>query len=418
MPKLGLTMTEGTLSEWLVGPGDGFARGDILFVVETDKIANEIEAEDDGRLTEIIVPAGATADVGAVLATVTFDHLPAGTPVGSQRDPVSPYLATDAPPPSGGGSSADADRPAPHPTGERVVATPLARRLAREMGVDLSTVSGSGPRGRIKSDDVRRAGQTASAGGAGTIPHSAVSSRSGPSPADLRQGTPVPLSRPQLVAAHRTSLSKSTIPHFYVTATVSMDVLMALREKINGDQSWPKTTLTHWMVAAIGRALADMPTARRVWQSDGAVEFDGIAVGVVADIGGDLFIPVLHDVGSISVGAVAAGLDAVIGRARDGKLRREDMGGAAISLSNLGMYGIDSVIPVIDADQGMIMGVGKISRTFRPDESGAPVAVSETVLTLACDHRVHNGVVAAKFLGRVAAYLQEPLRLLMPPVIS
>jgi len=396
MPKLGLTMTEATLVEWLVAPGARFARGDVLFVAETDKIASDIAAESDGRLAEIVVPSGATVAVGTVVAMIEHDAAAAV----ALSEVVSAPLAARAMPAEAARGSA----------GDRVVATPLARRMARDSGVDLAGLSGTGPRGRIKAQDVQRAAAMPSA--------PCTAAPTGPAPA-LPVGPEaerVVLSRPQIVAAGRTSRSKNTVPHFYLTATVAVDALDALRSQVNASGGWPRTTVSHWLVAAIGRALVDLPAARRVWRSDGAVQLSGSAVGVVADIEGELFIPVVADAGTCSVGVIAARLSGLVARAGAGTLRHEDMAGAAVSLSNLGMHGVDSVIPVIDPDQGMIVGAGKVGRVFRPDATGAPVAVSETVLTLACDHRIHNGVSASRFLGRVVTYLQEPMRLLMSPV--
>ncbi len=401
MPKLGLTMTEGALAEWRVAPGDSFAEGDILFVVETDKIANEVEAESAGRLIDIAVPEGETAEVGTVLAYVDFGG---GQQLATHSEAKKPEKAEAKATPQPATS-----RPAPTPPArrERLVATPLARRLARDAGIDLASVSGSGPRGRIKADDVRAASAN---------PKPAASQESAvPATGSGLTQRPVEMSRNQSVAARRTTQSKSTIPHFYLDAAVRIDALLDLRARVNASQDWLKTTLTHWMIAAIGRVMDDMPQARRVWGAEGPVEYEATTVGVVADVDGELFIPVIAGAGSRSIGSIANALGAMVDRARSAQLRAEDMQGAAVSISNLGMFGIDSVTPVIDVEQGMIIGVGRSNRVFRPDETGAPVACQEVTLTLACDHRIHNGVFAARFLGAVADYLEEPMRLLLSP---
>lgn len=401
MPKLGLTMTEGTLAEWRVSPGDNFAEGDILYVVETDKIANEVEAESAGRIIEINVQAGETAKVGAVLARVDFVS---GKGV---AETPKPKRYQEAVAEARQQPLMNKPEEKPQACGERFIATPLARRLARDAGVNLALINGSGPRGRIKAEDVR----AFSANWGSTVSRKVAVPAAGSS---LTQ-RPVEMSRNQSVAARRTAQSKSTIPHFYLDATVRIDALLDLRERVNTSQDWPKTTLTHWMIAAIGRAMDDLPQARRVWGREGPVEYEASSVGVVADLEGELFIPVISNAGFRSIASIANSLGAMVVRARSAQLHIEDMQGAAVSVSNLGMFGIDSVTPVIDVEQGMIVGVGMSNRIFRPDEAGAPVVCNEVTLTLACDHRIHNGVFAARFLRAVANYLEEPMRLLLSP---
>jgi pyruvate dehydrogenase E2 component (dihydrolipoamide acetyltransferase) len=405
MPKLGLTMTEGALVEWRVGPGDAFSVGDILFVVETDKIANEIEAEASGRMVEILVPAGESKDVGAIVARVDYE----GKEAVSASKPAEPdpkrAEPRQPPPPSPSPRAAD---PVNSPGQQRIRATPLARRLAKEKGVDLSTLTGSGPRGRIKAIDIEQARPA----------HDGSADVTARASAPAMAFTEVELGRNQLVAARRTARAKAEIPHFYLTANVTLDALSALRAEVNASGAWPKTTMTHWMVAAIGRALSELPQARRVMRDDRVVEFAESAVGVVADLDGELFIPVVGAADTRSVGQIAAAMGALVERARNRSLRQQDIAGAAVSLSNLGMYGIDSLTPVIDVEQGMILGVGRTTQVLRPGPDGSPIARGEATLTLACDHRIHNGVFAARFLGCVAAFLEAPMRLLLEPLAT
>ncbi len=375
MPKLGLTMTEGLLAEWRVRPGDAYAVGDILFVVETEKIANEIEATEPGAIEAILVEEGET--------------VPVGTPVArTANDAASAAPVLERPTPAQVAGSA------------RIVATPLARRLAAERGVDLATVDGSGPRGRIKACDVARCAAAPAATPAAAAP--------------ARPSAPSPAGNARAATARRVAASKRDVPHFYVQTEAEVTALAALRAELNADARYPRITVSHLLVKAVGNALAAMPEINRVWLDEHEFTLDTVDVGLVAETPDGLRIPVIRDVAARPLDAVAAEARDKVGRARDGRLTAEDVGGGAISISNVGMHDVTALVPIISPPQSMILGVGAERGVFRPDADGTPVARREIALSLACDHRVIDGALAARFLASVAAAIQTPLGLLRP----
>jgi pyruvate dehydrogenase E2 component (dihydrolipoamide acetyltransferase) len=376
MPKLGLSMTEGLLAEWLVAPGDEVAAGQVLFVVETDKISNEVEAPAPGRILSLLVEAGATVDVGAPLALWTGPGQGVGEPVDEAPAPARVEVAPSA--------------AAPTPTGDRVRATPFARRLARQGGIDIHACPGSGPRGRIQARDVRAALEPKPV----AVP---------PRGRDLRA----------LIAA-RVSRSRAEIPHFYVTADAAFDALIALRAGLNADPASPaRLSVTAFLSRAVARALTLLPEANVVWREGRAVALPGIAIAIAVDTADGVMAPVVPFEGQGDIYAAAADLEAAIARARAGRLSSADAGEAAIGISNVGMFNVRALTPIIDPDQSFMLGVGAPQSVFRPGPHGRPRAVKEVTLTLACDHRAIDGAGAARFLSQIVELLEQPARLLM-----
>lgn len=397
MPKLGLTMTEGLLSSWRVAPGDDVREGDVLFVVETEKVANEIEANADGRIGELIVPEGETVPVGAVVATwsVQSGAGPASAdaePAPRRAEPAAAARPKDV-------SAPPAARPAER--GARIIATPLARRMARENGVDLSVVSGTGPRGRIKLKDVL----AAQAKPAAPAPKAAATPVAGSS---RRPATAI-----EKVVARRLGEAKQTIPHFYVHAEADVTRLLQIRAELNAENSGPKLTLTHFIAAAVGRALRRIPEVDAVWDNEEIVTLGATDVGIAVDTERGLLVPVLRNAGSLPLGGIAAATTELVQRARDGRLAADDLQGGAISISNVGMFGASYLVPIVNPGQSAILGVAATKQVFRPDADGRPVLKQEMGLVLSCDHRLLDGVKAARFLDLVVRLLQQPLSLLM-----
>lgn len=388
MPKLGLTMTEGMLAEWHVKPGDRVRPGQVIFVVETDKIANEIEAPGEGEIVEILVDSGTTVPVGTPLARWTGK----GGLDGEAARAAEPEAAP-APEPRPEPVTA---RPAAAASGGRVKATPLARRIARQQGVDIAAIAGSGPGGRIKAADVEA-----------TL---ARAPEAVPAPPAAAAQT-VALSSKHLAMARRVSAAKREVPHFYLARRAEVSALVALRAAMNA-AGGPKLTLTHFLLKAVARALLACPEANRIWADEALLALGATDVGMVVDTPDGLFIPVVRYAGRLPMDRLALAAGALIERAKAGTLRREDLEGGAVSVSNLGMAGVESVAPIISPPQSAILGVGAVSETFRPDAAGQPVLRRELVLTLACDHRVHNGMSAAHFLETIVRGLETPHGLL------
>lgn len=369
MPKLGLTMTEGMIAEWRIEAGQAFRAGDVVVVVETEKIANEIEAPADGRLDEIVVGEGETVAVGATIARWSL---------------------------AGGGTSRAAEPPAPARQGRRIQSTPLARRLARERGIDLALVTASGPRGRIKAADVETAAAEASSRRR-TVPAAAA-----------------PTQRHRRAVARRLAEVKPGVPHFYLASEVRAEKLAELRRQLNEPGDRPRLSLTHLIVAAAARALIDVPEAHQVWRNDALVGFDGVDIALAVDTAHGLAVPVLRDLGRGDPYDVLAKAEPLIKRAREGRLTADDVGGGSLTVSNAGMHDVTYMASIITPGQSSILGVGAMRQLFRPDAQGRPAPVSEIGLVLSCDHRVFDGVLGLRLLRRIKAYLENPARLLMP----
>ncbi|WP_308219662.1 dihydrolipoamide acetyltransferase family protein [Azospirillum argentinense] len=409
MPKLGLTMTEGVLAEWRVSPGQPFRSGDVLLVVETDKIASEVEADSDGVLIETTIPAGETVAVGTPIARWSADGAGAAPAPQAAEAPASKPVPT----PVAGNA-----RPLPAPVranGERILSTPLARRRAEGLGVDLATVTGSGPRGRIKVADVEAAAQTR------PIPQPAPQ----PAPQAPKIETPAgERSKPttlQATVARRLTAAKRDVPHFYLAAEAEVTELAALRDRLNADteSGLPRISMTHLVLAAVGRALVAMPEMDRVWDDEppgGAILALGRGdIGMAVDTPRGLVAPVLRGAATLPLDRLAAEAASLTRRARDGRLTEEDFQGGAVTVSNAGMHNVTYMTSIINPGQSSILGVGSVRSVFRPDEAGAPVLKRELGLVLSADHRLFDGVTALAFLNRIIAGLERPLRLLRAP---
>jgi pyruvate dehydrogenase E2 component (dihydrolipoamide acetyltransferase) len=378
MPKLGLTMTEGLLAEWKVAARQKVRRGDTLFVVETEKIANEVDAPADGVIEEILVSAGDVVPVGTVLARWTSDG---GAPV------AQPETASV-------GANGDAAPPRSRPR-DRVVATPLARRLARKFELDLHGVTGTGPRGRVKAGDVLAAGASPAA--------------------DRTPGRWARASHFEATVAKRLTAAKRDVPHFYVASEADIGALLALREALNEEEGRERISITHMLMVAVARAVAATPEANRVWRDGEFETFATVDLGVAVDTPRGLIVPILRDLAETPLDTVARRATTVVERARRDELSLDDTSGGAVAISNVGMHDITYLTPIINPGHAAILGVGSVREVFRPGAEGAPELRRELGLVLACDHRVLDGVRAAGFLNRIIDYLEKPLRLLRAP---
>jgi len=389
MPKLGLTMAEGVMTEWLLPPGAAFKAGDSIFIIESEKAAVEVPADADGVLLEITAQPGETVPVGTPIGwwddTRAGESLPAASPPAPSAAPTMDTSPAPAPAPEAG-------------TGERVIATPLARRLAQQRGVDIRSLRGSGPRGRIRADDMPMAA---------AVPAATASTASAPE-GSLRKPTAI-----ESTIAQRLVAAKQKIPHFYLSSEVEVSALLSLRGEINAAQSAVRLTLNDFLVAAVGRALTDLPQSNRVWTDDGLLSLTTTDVGMAVNTERGLMVAVVRDAGRLPVSEVSRGAKALIERARTGRLGSAEMAGGAITVSNAGMHDVTAMSSIINPGQAMILGVGSVRELFRPDAAGAPALRREITLVLSADHRVLDGVSAAEFLKRIRAHLACPLGLLV-----
>lgn len=414
VPKLGLTMTEGVLVEWMLKPGEAFQADQGLFVIESEKAANEIPAEAAGTLIEIVAEAGATLPCGAVIGY--WDDGLAGK-AGAAPAPIPAPAAgvTQAVPAAAAAPPADGAAPVARAAGVRVPVTPLARRVAAQRGIDLAQVTGSGPRGRIRLRDLPAEKLAVSGNGlshdieGGTIPHAEVG--------ELRAPTAI-----EQTIARRLTAAKQQVPHFYLSVEAEVSTMVALREQLNAAQSGGsggsggrKFTLNHFVLAAVGRALAEMPQLNRVWTDAGIQSFASSDVGMAVNTERGLLVPVLRNVGAVGLSDVARDAREVIARAQAGRLSGDEMAGGAITVSNAGMHNVTYMSSIINPGQAMILGVGSVRELFRPNRKGKPKLRREMGMVLSADHRVLDGVTALQFLKRITELLENPLALLVAP---
>ena len=400
MPQLGLTMTEGSVNAWLMKTGDAVHKGDMLFVVSTDKADMEVESLDEGSLSEIVVQPGNVVPVGTVIAYLTKpgDEPPDGSTPPKTIPGPPPAATLEKEMPSPAVEKAPVVTSEPVSKEEEVRASPRARRLARQLGVDLSGVTGSGRDGRIVEEDVRRAQGAASP----PAPVAPMSSQ------DLR--------RRRLIAEKLTQ-SIQTIPHFTVSAEVNAKELMALRESLKGPvqlQSNLKLTMTDLLLKALGLALEETPGMKAVWEEGILRAYGGCDLGLAIATDKGVVAPVMRGVDGLELVDIGRRRNEATEKARAGRFSLTDLEGGIGTLSNLGMYRVDQFQALITPGQSFILAVGKIDN--RPWVDKGLLTVAPTLrLNLSVDHRVADGAQAARFLGKIAELIENPYRLLWEP---
>jgi pyruvate dehydrogenase E2 component (dihydrolipoamide acetyltransferase) len=417
MPQLTEAMEDGTILTWLIAEGDAVAVGDELVEIETDKATTTHPAEQEGIL-EIVVPEGETVIVGTPIArlrepgeaTQDGDAGDVGErrPVtGPHADAAEAHTGEDELPVAPG--AAPEERPA-------APATPLARRIAAIHGVGLADVSGSGPRGRVTKGDVLAAAGVEPGGhpnGAGDAPAAATPRAADAAPAAKGEIRLVEPTRSQSVVARRMAESKATIPEFGVEAEVVMDAAAGLRVDLGElDGERPVPSFNDMVVKASALALAEHPLANGSYR-DGRFELhERVNVGIAVAADRSLVVPTITDADSRSLTSIAAESRRLAARVRDGEITPPELAGATFTVSNLGMFGMSAITPVINPPQAAILGVGAIRQVLARDESGAVIDRSLLTLRLTCDHRILYGADAALFLSRIRDLLERPLSLL------
>jgi pyruvate dehydrogenase E2 component (dihydrolipoamide acetyltransferase) len=421
MPNMGYDMTEGKLLRWLKQDGDAVAKGEAVAEIETDKVAIELEAFSAGILRNIVVSAGETVAVGTRLALLAA----ADEDLSVTFIPASPSSPASIPVPR-----ASASGPAPIPESGRsdaaINASPLARRTAREHGVDLSLVQGTGPGGRITREDViaaaeKSAGTTAQAASPPLEPTAPTEQKSivpqdaeTPAIPTLEEAATSsrPLTRLQQTIGRRMVESKTQAPHFYVTVHADMTEAMALRRQLNaGPVDAVRISVNDLVVKAVARTLADFPVLNATFAGDTLTMHQEIAVCVAVALEEGLVTPVVHHAERKTLRRIARETHELVERARGGKGRAEDYTGGTFTVSNLGMFNVDTFVAIINPPQAAILAVGAVQRL--------PVYIGEELLprllmsmTLSADHRVTDGATAARFLARVCEALRQPVLLL------
>lgn len=408
MPSLGANVEAGNLARWLVRVGQKLKRGDVIAEIETDKATMELESSGEGVLAKLLVPDGTeqikVGDVIAVLAKEGEELGVVSTPTASARNaPVAAGPSSPRPeiiPPAA--STIRVDR-------RRIKASPIARRLARAQRIDLSSIQGSGPGGRIVKNDIEKiAAQAPAASAATSIPASPPGSIYGP-PAGVPYEA-VKLSTMRKVIARRLAESKATVPHFYLTVDVKLDALLKLRSELNTALG-AKLSLNDLLIKALALALGEVPDANVQFAGDQLYRFQRADISVAVAIPGGLITPVIRDCGSKRLTAIASEMKDLAARARDGKLAQDEYQGGTASLSNLGMYGIKQFDAVINPPQALILAVGAGEKRCIVENDAVQIATIMTA-TGSFDHRAIDGAVGAEFMAAFKRIVEQPLRML------
>ena len=424
MPALSPTMEEGTLAKWLVKEGDTVSSGDIMAEIETDKATMEFEAVDEGIVGKILVAEGtAGVKVNTPIAVLVEEGESADAVPAAKAE--APKTAVP-PPPASSPSPAAAAAPslaAPKAGGSRVLASPLARRLAKEKGLDIATLSGSGPHGRIVKADVEAASgapKAAASAPAAATAAAVASIPAGPS-ADMvarryegREYEEITLDGMRKTIAARLTEAKQTIPHFYLRREVQLDALLKFRGELNAqlEARGVKLSVNDFIIKACALALQDVPDANAVWAGDRILKLKPSDVAVAVAIDGGLFTPVLKDSHQKSISALSSEMKDLATRARNRKLAPHEYQGGSFAISNLGMFGIDNFDAVINPPHGAILAVGAGVKkpVVKPDgELGVATVMS---MTLSVDHRVIDGALGAELLKAIVGYLESPMSML------
>lgn len=464
MPRLSDTMSEGSISRWLKKPGDRVEIGDIIAEIETDKATMELEAFEAGFLQQIMVQEGQVVPIGQTIGMIGATPPAAGAPPASAL-PTQPVAGTTAAPTEEGGAEAmqRQTQPAAVPAGEggaeatlpqtqavtaaagdadsgdgQVKASPLARRIAEERGVDLRRITGTGPGGRILKENVEeflsQAGTVpvaappapAAPGAAPPAPTPAAAPAPAPAPpAPPRPAPPppvtgevTPMSRMRRAIARAMTDSKPGVPHIYVTVEIDMAQAMQLRRQINDSGAAPvKVSVNDLVVKAAARALVTVPSVNSSYAlgpdgQPGIVRQSAVNVSVAVALDDGLIAPVVRDADKKSIGAIAAEIKDMAGRAREGKIKQNELEGATFQVTSLGMYGVVEFGSIITAPQGASLAVGAVRQA--PVVREGQVVPGEIMnVTLSADHRIVDGAVAAQYLQELRRLLETPMSLLV-----
>ena len=421
MPALSPTMEEGTLAKWLVKEGDKVNSGDILAEIETDKATMEFEAVDEGTVAKILVPEGAEGvkvgqpiallagegeDVGKAAAAPKADTPPPAAPAPAPA-PKAVETPKSAPAPAAAGPQA-----ASKAAGDRIKASPLARRIAEEKGIDLSSVQGTGPGGRIVKADIEQA----PAGAPAAAPTRAAAAPAKPQLAPASTEIPhesVKLSNMRKTIARRLSEAKQTVPHIYLTVDINLDALLKLRGELNKglEARGVKLSVNDLLIKALAMALIEVPDCNVSFAGDQLIQYKRADISVAVSIPGGLITPIVANADGKSVSAIAKEVHELAARAREGKLQPHEYEGGTASLSNMGMYGIKQFEAIINPPQGMIMAIGAGEK--RPYVINDSLQIATVMsATGSFDHRAIDGADGAKLMQAFKWLVENPLGML------
>ena len=431
MPALSPTMEEGTLAKWLVKEGDAVKSGQILAEIETDKATMEFEAVDEGVIGKIMVAEGTQGVKVNTPIAVLLEEGEDASAASAPKAAAAPAVAAAAPAPAESRAEARPTAAAPVSGGARVFASPLARRIAKEKGLDLSAVKGSGPHGRIVRADVEGAAPVSRSEARPTAAVDVPKAASAPAAAAAamptgmaaetvlkmyadRQYEEVPLDGMRRTIAARLTEAKQTIPHFYLRRDVKLDALMAFREQLNKqlEGRGVKLSVNDFIIKACAMALQAVPNANAVWAGDRMLRLKPSDVAVAVAVEGGLFTPVLRDADKKSLSALSAEMKDLAARAKTRKLAPHEYQGGSFAISNLGMMGIENFDAVINPPHGSILAVGAGVKKPVVLADGTIGVATVMSMTLSVDHRVIDGALGAEFLKAVIEALENPMVML------
>ena len=427
MPALSPTMEEGTLAKWLVKEGDTVSSGDLLAEIETDKATMEFEAVDDGVVGKILVAEGSEGVKVNTPIAVMLEDGESADDIGAASAPAPAAAPAATPTEAAPAAATPAPAAAKAADGSRLFATPLARRIAADKGLDLNTVSGSGPHGRIVKADV----ENATAAPKAAAPAAAASAPAAPAAAPAAAGTgpttdqvlamygdrefeEVSLDGMRKTIAARLTEAKQNVPHFYLRKDIELDALMAFRGQLNKtlEPRGVKLSVNDFIIKACALALQQVPDANAVWANDRVLSLKPSDVAVAVAIEGGLFTPVLKDADMKSLSALSAEMKDLASRARDRKLAPHEYQGGSFAISNLGMFGIDNFDAIINPPHAAILAVGAGAKKPVVGADGELKVATVMSTTLSVDHRVIDGALGANLLNAIKNNLENPMAML------
>ena len=421
MPALSPTMSEGTLARWLKKEGDPIKSGDVIAEIETDKATMEFEAVDEGTLGKIIVPGGtAGVKVNQPIAVLLEEGEDSSALAAVKAAPAAAQAAAPAPTASSAPAPAPAAPSAPTAkAGDRVFASPLAKRLAAEAGLDLKAVQGTGPHGRVVKADVEAAvkgGIKAAPAAAAPAAAAAAAPKAAPAPAAANPFEPayeeIANSSMRKVIARRLTEAKQTVPHFYLTIDCEVDALLKVRAELNGRSDAYKLSVNDFVIRAVALALRKVPAANASWGEEAIKRYTDVDISVAVATQNGLITPIVRHADHKGLAAISNEMKELAGKAKDGKLKPEEFQGGGFTISNLGMFGIKEFAAIINPPQGCILAVGAGEQ--RPVVKNGALAIATVMsCTLSVDHRVVDGAVGAEFLAAFKKLIEDPLSMLL-----
>jgi len=428
MTQLSPTMTEGKIARWLKKEGDVLESGDVMLEVETDKATMEVEVIDEGILHKIIAQDGETVTVGTAIGVIAEEDEEVPADYQPENSGEVPVLETHGTPSAVEAEPTPSPVPAPETVPQldtaailaaandkRIKASPLARRLAKQKGINIAAITGTGPRGRIIKEDVEKAAKRGiNLGGAQTVVPSVIRPLpTGPMPYHADEYEAIENSMMRKAISRRLLESKQQVPHFYLTMDVEMDRLMDLRAQLNeaADGAF-KLSVNDFIVKAVAKALTDVPAANASWTDTHTLQHKHAHISIAVAIEGGLITPIVRFAEQKSIVDISNEIKELAGKARKGALKPEEYTGGTFSISNLGMYGIKQFQAIVNPPEGAILAVGGTEERAVA-RNGQVVVKKMMTLSLSCDHRVVDGAVGAEYLNALKKHIETPASVLI-----